>query len=121
MKVYCTLIAEITCPKLSPPENGGVFVTGRFPNDLARYSCKYGFYLDGQKQRECQRTGEWSGTDPTCKKIEPIGKKAPPPSYTPHPRESSHNRHPDPSYEDSEDRYEDIDDDYRRKHQPYDY
>ena len=71
---------EISCPKLSPPSNGKIFTTGEYPSDIAIYSCAYGFYLDGQKRRECERTGEWSGTDPECKKIEPInniGKKGP--------------------------------------------
>ena len=67
---------------MSPPDNGKVFLSGIYPSDVAYYSCSYGFYLDGQKRRVCERTGEWSGTDPECKKIEPI--PSPPPKKDDH-------------------------------------
>ncbi len=59
---------EISCPKLSPPDNGKVITTGVYPSDVAYYNCLKGFFLVGQKSRVCQRTGEWSGTDVECKK-----------------------------------------------------
>ena len=46
---------------------GTVCYTGTTPGSTAVYHCGEGHELvDGQKTRECQTSGEWSGIAPAC-------------------------------------------------------
>ena len=46
---------------------GTVCYTGTTPGSTAVYHCGEGHELvDGQKTRECQTSGEWSGIAPSC-------------------------------------------------------
>ncbi|EAT33188.1 AAEL014547-PA [Aedes aegypti] len=60
----------ITCPELSPPENG-YFV--KQPNACSQVlnaacgtRCQSGYQLVGDSIRLCQENGVWSGNDPKC-------------------------------------------------------
>lgn len=52
------------CGNLTDPENGMVEIDGSF--SVAIYSCDEGFELMGPMVRNCQRDGNWSGSEPTC-------------------------------------------------------
>ena len=68
IQVYSVLAPVIvTCDELTAPANGDVNQPGNSVGTVARYTCKDGFELIGNKTRTCQEDGEWSGTDPTCK------------------------------------------------------
>ena len=54
------------CIRLENIENGRVDLSGTFVGAVANYSCDAGYILDGGRIRECQRNGEWSGSEPTC-------------------------------------------------------
>lgn len=56
----------ILCPELEDPENGFVETTDNRVGDVADYQCDYGFALEGDSQRACLLSGEWSGEAPTC-------------------------------------------------------
>ena len=56
----------MVCPRLAPPRNGKVSVSGRTATDTATYSCRVGFKLRGPAKRECQQDGKWSGIEPVC-------------------------------------------------------
>ena len=60
------------CPVLTDPDNGmvdcslgddGVPTEG----DTCVYTCDDGYELSGDRVRECQSDGMWSGNDTTCK------------------------------------------------------
>lgn len=60
----------ITCPQMSPPENG-YFVKhpsgcGQVLNAACGARCKSGFQLIGSSIRLCQANGTWSGIDAHC-------------------------------------------------------
>lgn len=56
----------VECPALPQPDNGLVTLSGVTFGSLATYVCNAGFVLDGNVQRTCLATGEWSGSDPSC-------------------------------------------------------
>ncbi|XP_055523737.1 sushi, von Willebrand factor type A, EGF and pentraxin domain-containing protein 1-like [Wyeomyia smithii] len=60
----------ITCPELTPPENG-YFVKqphacGQVLNAACGTRCQSGYQLVGDSIRLCQENGSWSGNDPKC-------------------------------------------------------
>ncbi|XP_055587381.1 sushi, von Willebrand factor type A, EGF and pentraxin domain-containing protein 1-like [Uranotaenia lowii] len=60
----------ITCPELSPPENG-YFVKhpnacGQVLNAACGTRCQSGYQLVGDSIRLCQEDGVWSGNEPKC-------------------------------------------------------
>ena len=61
----CVTVAT-KCPDLPDPRYGSVKLTGNRVGDKANYRCNSGFRLDGQSQRKCLVTGDWSGEAPTC-------------------------------------------------------
>ena len=61
------IIIAITCPKLSAPRYGSVQQTGNTYGARAVYQCNKGFQLDGNTDRNCLLSGQWSGSTPTCK------------------------------------------------------
>ena len=65
INIFSPAIA-VVCPALSRPENGIVTLNGVTFGSLATYVCNTGFVLDGNVQRMCLATGEWSGSDPSC-------------------------------------------------------
>ena len=56
----------VTCQRLGAPRNGGVSFDSLTKGSTATYTCKNGFKLVGDKKRECLKTGQWSGREPTC-------------------------------------------------------
>lgn len=63
------LLIEITateCSDLKDPPNGQVFLTGTTVSSTATYICDNDFRLQGERNRVCQVTSEWSGEEPTC-------------------------------------------------------
>ena len=41
-------------------------LTGTAVGEMANFTCFEGFRMEGSAQRECQQSGLWSGTQPTC-------------------------------------------------------
>ncbi|KAH3796117.1 complement C2-like [Dreissena polymorpha] len=55
------------CPRLYPPTNGSVYVSGYQKGDKARYSCDIGYALEGQEEIVCLEYQAWSGLAPICR------------------------------------------------------
>ncbi|XP_035675655.1 sushi, von Willebrand factor type A, EGF and pentraxin domain-containing protein 1-like [Branchiostoma floridae] len=58
-----------TCPPLTAPNHGSV-VGGNNYGDVAHYACDPGYDLVGTPSRTCQDNQLWSGTAPSCIKME---------------------------------------------------
>ena len=56
----------ILCPVLDDPQYGAVETTDNRVGDVANYECNFGFSLEGDEQRECLISGDWSGEEPSC-------------------------------------------------------
>ncbi|XP_053687129.1 sushi, von Willebrand factor type A, EGF and pentraxin domain-containing protein 1-like [Sabethes cyaneus] len=60
----------ITCPELTPPENGYFvkqpYACGQVLNAACGTRCQSGYQLVGDSIRLCQENGSWSGNDPKC-------------------------------------------------------
>ena len=55
------------CGSLTDPANAQVnYTAGTTFGQTATYSCDTGYNLVGNSTRNCQATGEWSGSAPTC-------------------------------------------------------
>ena len=46
--------------------NGGVDITGIVFNSVATYTCNEGYRLNGERQRTCLSSGDWSAAEPQC-------------------------------------------------------
>ncbi|XP_019850127.1 PREDICTED: CUB and sushi domain-containing protein 3-like [Amphimedon queenslandica] len=57
-----------SCGQLPNPRNGRVTLTGTTAGSLAVYTCRRGFRLVGNVQRSCQNNGQWSGSEPICRR-----------------------------------------------------
>ncbi len=57
----------IDCGPLTSPTNGIVRVPGTQFGNSARYSCSFGFILEGEAFRACTIDGTWSGEAPVCR------------------------------------------------------
>ncbi|XP_065918054.1 uncharacterized protein [Dysidea avara] len=74
--LVCIPTSNAFCPERfdcgSPPApvNGDVMFDSTSEGSVANYSCNFGFRLDGNNQRQCQSTATWSGTVPTCIRID---------------------------------------------------
>ena len=65
--VCIILLTAVDCGNLTDPANGQVDHTaGTTFRQTAIYSCNTGNNLVGDSTRNCQATGEWSGSEPTC-------------------------------------------------------
>ncbi|XP_019863590.1 PREDICTED: sushi, von Willebrand factor type A, EGF and pentraxin domain-containing protein 1-like isoform X2 [Amphimedon queenslandica] len=60
----------VTCQRLGAPRNGGVRFDSLSKGSIAIYTCTNGFELAGDQSRECLKTGQWSGREPTCNPID---------------------------------------------------
>lgn len=54
------------CGDLSDPADGSVTVDKTLEGGVATYKCDRGFKLVGNLTRVCEKTGQWSGGEPTC-------------------------------------------------------
>eukprot|EP00731_Ephydatia_muelleri_P030228 Em0021g751a len=60
----------IGCDPLTPPENGKVTTSGNTVGSTATYSCFPGFDLQGSATAQCQSTGKWTPSAPTCSLVD---------------------------------------------------
>lgn len=59
-----------SCPILSDPTNGKVkIVTFHSGHHKALYFCNDGYQLVGSRSRRCGIYGQWTGSDPICKRM----------------------------------------------------
>jgi len=68
-----TFSSSVTCPLLTPPDNGRIECAFGADGVLTEggnciYICDEGFGISGSISRECQSDGNWSGSEPTCGK-----------------------------------------------------
>ena len=63
-KYYSYLV--VTCDDLDDPGHGAVSYTATVYDSVASYSCDVGYSLNGDDERMCLESGEWSGTAPSC-------------------------------------------------------
>ncbi len=64
-------MGPLSCDKLTAPKNGAVDLSrGMMSGSMAVYSCDVGYVLSGSLERICDlnKDGDWSGTQPTCKR-----------------------------------------------------
>ena len=61
-------ISGIDCGSLPNPANGVVSLSDTVFGSVATYSCNDGFTLEGETTRQCEVSGRWSGTPPSCKR-----------------------------------------------------
>ena len=66
VSMYHAFSAAIECPELRDIANGAVTVISRTVGSRAVYSCVSGYTLEGDRFRECQADGQWSGEEPVC-------------------------------------------------------
>ena len=59
------------CRGLTDPLNGQVALNSTTFQSVAAYECDSGFNLEGDMERTCQASGEWSGAAPTCNRMFP--------------------------------------------------
>ncbi|XP_003387839.1 PREDICTED: sushi, von Willebrand factor type A, EGF and pentraxin domain-containing protein 1-like isoform X2 [Amphimedon queenslandica] len=57
---------RIDCGPLDNINNGHVSFISTSVGAVASYTCDNGFRLEGEAQRTCQQSGQWSGVEPTC-------------------------------------------------------
>uniref|UniRef100_A0A1X7VKS2 Sushi domain-containing protein n=1 Tax=Amphimedon queenslandica TaxID=400682 RepID=A0A1X7VKS2_AMPQE len=57
----------IDCGDPGTPENGDRELDKTTLGSIVRYSCRKGYYLAGNSERECLANRQWSGKLPTCK------------------------------------------------------
>lgn len=60
----------IICDVLTPPDNGRVSTSGTTVGSTATYSCFPGFNLQGAATAQCQSTGKWVPSPPTCSLVD---------------------------------------------------
>ena len=66
----CIVFILGMCPtELDIPENGMANSTGYFPGDSVTYTCKPGYGIFGNKQRNCTILGYWNRAAPLCKRM----------------------------------------------------
>ena len=58
------------CDVLSPVDNGAIALTGTFVGATATYTCDTGYILEGNEVRLCQSSGQWTGSEPSCRSKE---------------------------------------------------
>ena len=61
---------QIYCPALIPQSFMKISESDNSVNSTVDYSCNPGYELVGNQQRTCLVTGTWSGSEPTCVRIE---------------------------------------------------
>lgn len=60
--------ADKFCIHLGSPDNGHVSLSGNGPGSTATYGCNLGYMLVGMTTRICQDDGEWSRSEPSCRR-----------------------------------------------------
>jgi hypothetical protein len=74
----CDRLKPFVCKKVAaricPPLPSYSFPYGRidldYENSLVKYTCNDGYRLIGNSTRQCQYSGEWSGSQPSCEIID---------------------------------------------------
>ncbi|KAI8485711.1 hypothetical protein Bbelb_365450 [Branchiostoma belcheri] len=59
----------VECPLLTAPVNGVMFGSN-FYQDIIQFSCNPGYELDGSSNLACQVDASWSGSVPTCERVQ---------------------------------------------------
>ena len=54
---------------LPDAKNGIVSLSGTAEGDIATYSCKPGFVLEGENIRVCNHSGIWTRSAPECRSM----------------------------------------------------
>ena len=69
MILFVIFLVAIICPRLRDIDNGRVRMSGFTIGSTAIYICRTGFSLMGNRGRECQEDGSWSGSEPSCRGV----------------------------------------------------
>ena len=56
----------VDCESLPHPTNGFVAFSSTIFNSVATYGCQQGYQLEGETQRTCLASSQWSGAQPSC-------------------------------------------------------
>ncbi|KAI8507112.1 hypothetical protein Bbelb_155510 [Branchiostoma belcheri] len=59
----------VECPLLTAPVNGAMFGSN-FYQDIIQFNCNPGYELDGSSNLACQVDASWSGSVPTCERVQ---------------------------------------------------
>ena len=68
-KPVCKRKAKYLCSVPPPIRNGRVNVTDIVPHSVVTYTCNVGFRLVGSSVRACRSYGDWSHSEPVCKRL----------------------------------------------------
>ena len=69
--ILFTCHTVVDCGQPESPNNGDVDLADSTTfGDVARYSCDDDYKLQGNEQRQCQSSGQWSGSVPICIKYD---------------------------------------------------
>ncbi|XP_053549115.1 E-selectin-like [Bombina bombina] len=61
----------VQCPSLKAPENGYIDCQGKsFYNSKCSFTCAEGFKLIGRSELNCEASGEWTSSGPTCEAVQ---------------------------------------------------
>ncbi|XP_066265899.1 CUB and sushi domain-containing protein 3-like [Branchiostoma lanceolatum] len=66
------IVDSVPCASLSPPVHGSIQNGGQSTYDydhVLRFTCDYGYSLQGDSSITCQTDGTWTGSVPTCSVI----------------------------------------------------
>ena len=61
--------SAVTCEELLTPSNGSINCSNNQPlqyQDTCTFQCNDGYELEGSVMRQCEASGEWSGTSTQC-------------------------------------------------------
>ncbi|XP_053549117.1 E-selectin-like [Bombina bombina] len=68
----------VQCPSLKAPENGYIDCQEKsFYNSKCSFTCAEGFKLIGRSELNCEASGEWTSSAPTCEVVQCPSLKAP--------------------------------------------
>lgn len=60
----------VACDPPNEIADGRVIFADLSYNSVARYECRYGFWLEGPTSRRCGSSRDWDGPEPVCKEID---------------------------------------------------
>ena len=56
----------VDCGSLPAPVNGSIDISETTFGSVSTFTCDEGFNQSGSSLRECEATGDWSGSDTVC-------------------------------------------------------
>ena len=61
------ILLVVECQQLDAPSNGKKSQCGRIYMSKCEFECNEGYEMKGNRARQCQADGRWTGVQPECK------------------------------------------------------